>query len=239
MPPKSRVDQTIDLLLDQLLDGEYDSGQPLPPEKNLASRLDVSRLTLREAISVLRAYGVLEVLRGKGTYIREFKGWSATTPIISAIVRREKEPQSALDLMGCRRMIEIGAITEFAVVRSDYDLERMEMLYVGLEAAKKAEDIETFASRDIEFHNVFIYGCNNAFVSMILRPISEQLYMRRMQTSSNPAIRERAQIHHRNILDALILGNSSQCIEALNAHLDQTSDDLMLTIRQSSGVLKN
>ena len=227
---QSLVDETIELLLDKLLDQQFDLNQPLPPEKELAAQLQVSRLTLREAITVLRSYGVVDVLRGRGTYIRNYDEWAATTPVISAIVKREPEEKSALNLMGCRRMIEMGAITDFIPLRSEDDVELMGELFELMEKSSRDGDVETFAARDIEFHNVFISGCSNTFVPMILRPISEQLIRRRMQTSSDPEIRERAQGHHKNILDAVERRDVDQARAAVSAHLDQTWDDLQRTL---------
>ena len=49
----------------------FSAGDKLPNELELAEELNVSRTTLREAIRILVAYGVLEIQRGKGTYVTD------------------------------------------------------------------------------------------------------------------------------------------------------------------------
>ncbi|MDY0395514.1 GntR family transcriptional regulator [Virgibacillus halophilus] len=46
-------------------------GDKLPNENELSEELDISRTTLREAIRILVTNGILEIRRGKGTYVKE------------------------------------------------------------------------------------------------------------------------------------------------------------------------
>ena len=47
----------------------FSTGDRLPNETELAEELNISRTTLREAVKILTAYGVLEIQRGRGTYV--------------------------------------------------------------------------------------------------------------------------------------------------------------------------
>ncbi|MFI9081155.1 GntR family transcriptional regulator [Streptomyces sioyaensis] len=53
-----------------IVEGEYKPGAPLPSEAQLIERYGVSRPTVRKAISALRAEGLIEVIHGKGSYVR-------------------------------------------------------------------------------------------------------------------------------------------------------------------------
>ena len=65
-------EQTADRLYELIVDeGRYPLGSKLPNENELSQALQVSRTTLREAISFLVAQGVLEIRRGKGTFVKE------------------------------------------------------------------------------------------------------------------------------------------------------------------------
>ena len=65
-------EQTSDRLYEMIVDEQrYAPGSKLPNENDLSGELKVSRTTLREAISFLVAQGVLEIRRGKGTFVAE------------------------------------------------------------------------------------------------------------------------------------------------------------------------
>ena len=65
-------EQTAERLYDMIVDeGRYAPGSKLPNENELSDALQVSRTTLREAISFLVAQGVLEIRRGKGTFVAQ------------------------------------------------------------------------------------------------------------------------------------------------------------------------
>ena len=65
-------EQTADRLYEMIVDERrYTPGSKLPNENELSEELQVSRTTLREAISFLVAQGVLEIRRGKGTFVSD------------------------------------------------------------------------------------------------------------------------------------------------------------------------
>ena len=70
---KSKLsEQTADRLYEMIAaEGRYLPGSKLPNENELSGELQVSRTTLREAISFLVAQGVLEIRRGRGTFVVE------------------------------------------------------------------------------------------------------------------------------------------------------------------------
>jgi len=69
-PREPRYRQIADWLRDRILDGTFPAGQPLPSEEQLARQFEVSRPTVRQGISELRAMGLVEVLVGRGMFVR-------------------------------------------------------------------------------------------------------------------------------------------------------------------------
>ena len=71
MKDKKRLSESIadDILTMITIEKRFKEGDKLPNENDLSSELDVSRTTLREAIRILATNGVLEIRRGKGTYV--------------------------------------------------------------------------------------------------------------------------------------------------------------------------
>ena len=66
---QSVVQSVIDRITEGIIEGELKPGDQIPTEHELSSLLNVSRNTVREAIRILIAYGVLEVRRAEGTFV--------------------------------------------------------------------------------------------------------------------------------------------------------------------------
>ena len=222
----TRVEQATRSLLDRISAGEYEAGEALPPEGVLAAELGVSRLTLRECMSVLKTQGIVRIAHGRGTFVNARSQWSAT-PFIRATTRSDSDGTVPLQLLQVRRMIEIGAVELFARTRTDHQLERMREQIELMDAAHAGSDVEAFVSADLAFHGVILDGCGNPFVAMLYRPIGRELETARRQTSNVAAVRVNAQRQHRHILEALRSGDPARSRTAMASHLQQTIDDLV------------
>ena len=66
MGRRTLVDDLVDGLLDEILDGKLQPHEAIPPEADIAKAYDVSRLTVREALKALRAQNILYVKAGRG-----------------------------------------------------------------------------------------------------------------------------------------------------------------------------
>src|SRR3954470_8942259 len=77
MPPKNtqpKYRQIADYLRDGILDGTFPAGQPLPSEESLAKQFGVTRPTVRQGLTELRASGLVEAIMGRGTFARSPHG---------------------------------------------------------------------------------------------------------------------------------------------------------------------
>ncbi|MDH2391919.1 GntR family transcriptional regulator [Streptomyces sp. HNM0663] len=68
--PGALYQQVAAALREAILSGEYEHGAPLPSEAQLIKRYSVSRPTVRNAVAALRAEGLIEVIHGKGSFVR-------------------------------------------------------------------------------------------------------------------------------------------------------------------------
>ena len=202
-------EQTADRLYELIVDeGRYPLGSKLPNENELSQALEVSRTTLREAISFLVAQGVLEIRRGKGTFVKETL------------------PSQGLDLTGlagmrsrvrAKALCEMRLIFEPATVATDEELEQI---------VKKGRRVEQVAAEggdwplaDQEFHWAIIKASHNE-------------YMRRLYPIINSAVNEILQIAHnrqkmqdtaladnRIILDFLLKRDEVGASHAMSIHM--------------------
>jgi GntR family transcriptional regulator len=80
--------QVADEIRTAIHNGTYTAGQPLPSETDLMATYEVSRPTVRQAVSVLRAEGLLDVIHGKGSFVRNVQATSGdTAPLRRDITR--------------------------------------------------------------------------------------------------------------------------------------------------------
>lgn len=219
----SLVEVVTERLLERIVSGEFGEGSALPPEAELATQCGASRLTVREAVKVLAAQGVLRPVQGRGTYVGPVDDWTS----VEALVRLTPGGAAAAieQLVEVRTMIEIGAAELFARHRTEDALVGMAENLAAMRAAHAAGDVETFVTADFGFHDRILAGCGNPFVRATVRPIARALHEARVRTSAVPDIREHAIAEHGGILAALRDGSPEAAGAAMRSHLLQTRDD--------------
>ncbi|NUS89209.1 MAG: FadR family transcriptional regulator [Streptomyces sp.] len=220
-------DDIAERLLSAIIDGHYPPGTALPPEAVLAEQHEASRLTLREAIKVLRAQNIVRIHRGRGTYVNTPDQWTALEPMIRAAAAGPRTGGAVSEkLIEARRMIEVGAAQLAATRRSEDDLAQLDELLEEMRTAARAGDTEQFVEADIAFHDVVMRASGNAFVPLLFEPFGRLLVEGRRQTSAVPQIRTNAIQHHEAVLEALRAADPEKARRAMDDHMAQTTDDL-------------
>ena len=233
--PFKIVQQTsaTDLVLDQILqtirDGEFCPGDRLPPERNLAQMLGVSRPTLREAIAALAILDVLEIRQGAGTFVKtnaidENLAYKAAT-----LLRSEKSHLHALEML----LLVEPEIASLAAQRAeDSDLQQMRATLAAIE--KRAESQTTFKQSGMDFHLALIRSIDNPVVEhSCLVPLAvyyegipawwEVIKAKMKRPGRLAAYSE----NYRAVYQAIAKGDSSAAREAMRAHLLQVQADLL------------
>ena len=218
-------EQTADRLYEMIVDEQrYAPGSKLPNENELSQTLDVSRTTLREAISFLVAQGILEIRRGKGTYVsEELPAVGLDLTALAGIRSRVR----AKDLFEMRLIFEPATVALACQRATDDELRQI---------ARKAERVERVAAEggdwplaDQEFHWAIIKTSHNE-------------YMRRLYPIINSAVNEILQItenrqhmqtialsDNRMILDFLLKRDEVGARHAMSIHIRH----LMNTLHES------
>lgn len=219
---KPLVDGVVDQLLDRVTAGEF-GDDALPREQDLAAQSAVSRLTLREAVRVLAAAGVLRVERGRGTYVNPVSRWRDVRYVARAAGDSD---QTSLYLLESRRIIEVGAIELAAQRLGEEEVDAIAACVDAMVEAHAEGDVVRFAVADLDFHTLILEGTGNPFVPVLYRPIESTLRAHRTQMSGFAAVREHAIAHHGAILATLRARDVPAAVEAMAAHITQSLDDL-------------
>ncbi|GAA4864364.1 FadR/GntR family transcriptional regulator [Pseudonocardia benzenivorans] len=220
------AETVADALLDAVVAGRYPAGTALPPEGELAAAHGASRLTVREAVRILRATNVLEVRRGLGTFVTAPERWRSLDLLVRAHHAGEHGSAVPELLLEARRMVEVGAAQLAAVRRTDEHLAQLRAGVEEMRAAAAAGDVDVFVDADIAFHDTVMRATGNVFVPFLLEPFGELLVAARRQTSAVPRIRDNAVAEHARIVDALEAADPDRAREAMESHMSQTQSDL-------------
>ena len=218
-------------LLSAVVDGKYAVESLLPSEGDLASEYGVSRLTVREAIRILRSKNVFEIHRGRGTFVNKPEHWTSLKAIVRLATKGESAAGVSERLLEARAIVEIGATRLAATRRSEEDLAQLETCVNEMAAGADAHNVKLFVDADISFHDVIMRASGNVFVPFMFEPFGQLLRHTRAQTSAVPEIQRHAIEQHRLILDSLISGDEERARDAMEANMQQTRADLKHYVR--------
>jgi len=229
--PHRAYQQVALRVVDIIRSGEFRVGDCLPPERELASRLNVSRNVLREAMIALELAGFVDVRVGAGTFV--LPGTDRAESI--DIVHLEKYGPGPFELCMARRLIEGHVSALAAKTRSRRDLEKLRETIVNLERLAAAP-YEEKDSWDRKFH----IGIAEATGNMVLASVVEGLY-RVMDGPMFTRLSSHVRLHnleltieeHRMILACLEAGDAEATRTAMEHHMDN------LAIRLSKPLGRN
>ncbi|WMJ83752.1 FadR/GntR family transcriptional regulator [Oscillospiraceae bacterium LTW-04] len=162
---KSVVQKVIDKITDAIISGELKPGDKLPTEVEMVTAFQVGRNTVREAIRVLGAYGVVEIRRPEGTFVCNGFSEKLINPMLYSIILQKED--SYRDLIGLRRIIETGIMQLIRKQGLDEnEWAELEHLCEDLsqKICSKTPDIEAIAEADIRFHYAMARATKNALV---------------------------------------------------------------------------
>lgn len=213
------------------------AGDRLPPERELAAKFNVSRASVREALRVLEALGLVRVRRGadNGAVFLERPN-NALEPLFRFHLALEHA--SVENLIEFRTVIETWTVQAAAELRQPEPLAEAEAALAGMEEGGR--DAATFLPLDLEFHLALARAAANPFAELVLegsrmaieRTMSEALGRARRWTT----VRRRLLREHRTILEAVKAGEGMRAADLMSRHIGGFYDDFLpsRTLRRGS-----
>ncbi len=236
IPPKEAAHQACEHALRRaVLLGELQPGTRLPPERSLAGRLGVSRLTLRAALATLTAQGVLVVRQGSGYIVQDIgrTGGPDWLPQLAAMAEARGDfPAMAAELLRVRRHLARGVLEHLA----EHPPRAAEVRAFGVAvdvleqvAAASPGDIEALASADLGIVAALLDATRSPVLRLCLNPVV-------LVVSAIPALRAamfrapRTNVDGWRALGAWLAAPSAAAIEkviALLADRDRVTVDFL------------
>lgn len=209
---RTAVEQTSDAVIRYIQDHELCDGDRLPSERELCAQLNVSRSTLREAISRLTARNVLESQRGVGVFV-SYKEGVADDPLGFTLIR-DKE-RLARDLLEFRILIEPHAAALAARNATRDDIADLKLLCA--ETERLIREGRDHLEPDKRFHTR-IARCSGNIILPKLLPIIHGAIGLFIKETRNRLLEETINTH-RAVLDAIRNRDSLAARDAMYLHL--------------------
>jgi len=204
----------VQRIKDLLAHGELKAGSRLPPERELAEMLNISRPSLRTALKALSVMGIIRAKPGAGTFIAESLPEVFTEPMHFMTLINNT---SVEELFEARRIIESG-LAELAAERAVAD--DIQALVKEIEGMKATiDDPEEFLRHDIYFHQIMAHAADNKLMAGVMDTIAQLLFHIRRQTVTQASDLDEAIEWHQKIVEAIRKHDPKRAKEMLSSHL--------------------
>ncbi|MBK8047873.1 MAG: FadR family transcriptional regulator [Anaerolineales bacterium] len=211
----SLVERVVANIQQLIVDGQLAPGTRLPPERELAERIGVSRTALREAVRILVARGLLETRHGVGTVVREVGSDQFLEPLNLLLQLRDI---SIDQLHQVRLILEIGIVKLAAANATEEDL--MELRSILDAMGEKLEDIPVFVGLDDDYHRALARATHNPLLEVLAESIGSIMHAVRLKVHQFTLIYAMAIPDHWKILAAVAARDPQAAADAMQRHLD-------------------
>lgn len=209
---KSLAELVSDQVLQLIIDQNLASGEKLPNEFELAESLNVGRGTVREAVKLLVSRNVLEIRRGKGTFVTQNPGVLGDP--LGLIFIQDKH-KLATDLIEIRLILEPQIAAFAAQSAQESEIELMRQLCE--ESIKLASDNKDYTDFDMEFHVCIAKSTGNLVMPTLIPVINSGISI--YNTFPRYSERISALYVHREIVNAISIHDANGARDAMIKHL--------------------
>lgn len=213
-------------LTDMIKQGEFKPGERLPSVQQLSEDFDVGRSAIREALSALKAMGMIEIRQGEGTFVKKvFLDLSGE--MIPSILEQEDLKQ----LFEVRKLNETGAASIAAEKRSDMDIRKLERILKEMKLAEGDGGLGEQA--DIDFHMAIVAAAGNRMLERLMITISETVEesmkeARQLFLYSNEEKMKQLYQEHFEIYEAILVQDRQRAYQAMYDHIAGVEDAIFL-----------
>ncbi len=225
--PKKIYEEVSEILHEKIRAGVLKPGDRLDSVEQLAEQLQVSRSAVREALSALKAMGLIEIKQGSGTFVKSVPPNRLDFPLSTAMLSNKLDIARLLEV---RKIIEVGAAASAAINRTEQDIQAMVQI---LDDMKQAHgDGELGEKVDYQFHVAIATASQNPLLATILDQISGLMIdtmkeTRRIWLYSKKTTSEQLYEEHMNIFLAIQQQNEESAKQAMTFHLSNVEKVLL------------
>jgi GntR family transcriptional regulator, transcriptional repressor for pyruvate dehydrogenase complex len=214
-------EQIAERIISMIKEQQLKPGDLLPPERELAETMGVSRPSLREALRALSIMNIIENRQGSGTYVASLE---PERLIEHLDIVFSLDDSTFQELFEARRIIELGIAGLAAEMCRPED--ELELNAIHLKSVESVNDSKTFMDSDLELHNKILQITRNPILSLFMRSVTKLSIMSRKRTNEYPDVRQQTVLDHSKIIQAIVSHNSEEAKNAMKEHLDHVEKKL-------------
>jgi len=225
-PIKTRriYEEIVNQIKELISQGELKPGDKLLSERELAEMLNVSRTSVREALSALELMGLVEIKPGEGTFIKKSQPSGIIEPLAMALLLEKEDIE---DLFELRKILEGEAAALAAARAQKEELERIEKILAEMEEEIKNNKLAE--ESDLAFHYSIAEAAHNTFLFRLMATIADSL--REVLSLAHRKFYSRGRIanliqDHRSIVEAIAARDAPLARERMLKHLSQVEQNL-------------
>ncbi len=193
---------TVAALQSMIRDGRLQPGDRLPPQRDLARDLNVSRATLREALSILATIGEIVAREGGRGFVCADPSGAPATPSWRFAAR-----YSLSEVYQFRYIVESYAAELAALTHTEQEIADLKLYTAAFREAARENDLAAYAQADFDFHNLIMrISRNKLLIDMHQTFASVLLESQRLPTERRGNLLIAVQEHDR-IVEALTMGD--------------------------------
>lgn len=213
------AEEVVERLRDMIHSGEISAGDRLPPERDLAKLLGVSRPTLRAGIRSLSTVGILQSRQGAGTFVSDVEGSptldSSPLRMLSALHGFRSD-----EMFEARLALEMSIAGLAAERATSEQMTLMAEEITGMYAS--LTDPEQYLVHDMKFHQTIAAASGNRILTALMNMVAAILYDSRSKTVKRAKDLKQSAEQHHNIYRAMRERNPEAARNAMRDHLVET-----------------
>src|SRR5690625_2861719 len=218
MTKRSNYEEITEQIKQQIINGRLKPGQKLPSTRQLSEQFAVGRSTMREALSALKAMGLIDIRQGEGCTVRQLDAEDLNISLPVELLGKE----TILELLEARKALEISNAALAAEKRTSQDLAQFERILRRMSEAHGDEKVGE--ETDVSFHLALAEATHNSIIVRLLRVISEQMERaiqetRRVYMYADKDVSEQLWREHQAIYEAVREQNGLEAKKSMEQHL--------------------
>jgi GntR family transcriptional repressor for pyruvate dehydrogenase complex len=233
--PRKIYEEIAEQIKQQIVNGRLQPGQKLPSTRELTESYEVGRSTMREALSMLKAMGLIEIRQGEGCYVRGMDERELEVPQFEHLFT---STEAIFDLLEARKSLEMANAGLAAVKRDEQDLERLELILADMDSELGTEAVGE--KQDLRFHLTLAEATHNPIMVKLLETISAQVEVtiresRRLQLYRNKSMTQRFWLEHKAIFEAIRDRDPARAQTEMENHLLYVEQQIRDYLKSKSG----
>ena len=217
--PKSRNYYIAEQIIKSIEKGEYKPGDQLPPEREIARQMGVSRNSVREALSALQIVNIVKRKAGSGTYVNS----NPMQVNIKQALNIVREGEDLMEVWEARREVETN-LGKLALKRANAaDLQTLKDILAELEIAAKNNNRTAYLEKNHSFHLAIAEMAGNKYLKNALSAllsVTREHVLQNMVEDYDTYMIESLEIH-KEIVEAIENGSFDKLSSVLVKHFSE------------------